>query len=295
MKRVVATCFLVLTLLTSSAALVHAQPLAGAEFLNADGSEVLAIVFSSQADLADSVPLEPKDYFPLGMGIRKNSRVSLVPFCVAKNRAENTCTLAQYFEVVVGEFIDSDRVMDTRYGAPGDRVSGQTSAFHGKAIGSPFTGYIFSGGGFGEARERYIQSFAIPKKVGYGEVASSSLLMDINGAGGVAVVGAIPGFLVGLLLDRETSGPGGLEQWDGAWKGAAIGAVFPFAVYGVQTLAKNRQHRRTIRELAKKEVRIENAFNLSRQIRENWTLSKGAQVSNRTYDDFVEFLNSTAR
>lgn len=266
-----------------------------ADDTNPSESALVVLNFSDDSSRdTDSEPLSPRDYFPLGMGIQKNSRVSLVPFCVAKNRTENMCTLAQYFEVEVGEYIDSDRVMDTRYGAPGDRVTGQTSAFHGKAIGSPFTGYIFSGGGFKESLERYLQTFKVPEKVSYGAVAGSSLLIEYNGVGGAALAGAVPGLLAGLFLNRESfrTGEG---QWKSGWKGAVIGAVFPFAVYGVQTLVMNGQHRRTIRVLAKKSVRIENAFNLSRQIRENWTLSKGARVSERTYEAFVDFLNSTVQ
>ncbi len=247
---------------------------------------VLVLDFSLNAqDASESEPLSPQDYYPLGMGVRKNGDISLIPFCVAKNPRENSCTYAQYFEVKSGHYSDSDRAMDITHGAPEGRITGQKTPFHGRAIGKPFSGYVFSGGGYEEFVQKYVQSFDEPEEHTYEEVLDCDSCQPAFQVFAFATIGALVGGAIWSGKLDDLGGPG-------MGMGAAAGAAIPFAVALVRYGSERHQLRKFKRNQVRTESRILDAFSKSKRLRENWTLINGLKVSSKTYDAFVEFLNA---
>ncbi len=249
------------------------------------------IIFDSSGESTndpDNVPLDPKNYYPLGMGIRKDSNTSLVPFCIALHRVEKNCTYAQYFEVESGEFRDSDRAMNTTYGAPRDRVAGQEFAFHGKAIGVPFTGYVFGSGAFDEELQKYLAGFKLPESFTFFE-AENDLALSDPGTFGLSLFTGIVGGLIGGLFKMPAYGEFNTRNMG---RGAAIGAVAPHVVILGMSIHSQLHLKKVKRQIARRGARILDAFSESKKISENWTLIKGVRVPERTYDTFVEFLQS---
>jgi len=246
---------------------------------------------SADHQSGDSKPLTPREYFPLGMGIRKDDDHLLVPFCIAKNPELNSCTWIQYFEIVVGQYRDSDRVIDTQYGVPTDRVTGKEESYHGTPVGYPFTGYVFSGLGIKEAYQEFLSAKSRPDVPGYWDVFDSDegtiTNIDFMGEIGVGMLGL--GAVGGLIGHLQ---PGGTYN-DGLYGfviGASVGVATPFVRAAIVHSKYGRKSRRFKRDQKFRAKSIPNSFEQSKRIQENWTILGGVPVSDRAYDAFVDFL-----
>jgi len=267
---------------------------------------VCALVFANDRDMPESVitlifedsaspdgesePLSPRDYFPLGIGIRKDRNTSLVPFCIAIHRTEKNCVLAQYFELEFGTVMEADRVMNVDYGAPSTEAPRSGGNFHGRSVGKPFTGYVFSGGGFKSFVQDQIGSTKIPKAKSFRDVermdffAGSAAAMTLFTAFGT-------GFIASMFNKPE---PGSPNMTNFGW-GAVAGAAAPHLVAMGISLHSKAQVARIKKMLRRKEARLFDAFTASKRTSENWTFVSGKKVSSKTYDAFVEFLDSTVQ
>ncbi len=252
---------------------------------------LMTLIFEdSVSSEGDSEPLSPRDYFPLGMGIRKDRKTSLVPFCIAIHRTEKNCVLAQYFELEFGTVMEADRVMNVDYGAPSTDVARSGGNFFGRSIGLAFTGYVFSGGGFKSLVQNQIKSTKIPHAKSFRDIERTDFFAG-SGATMTFFTAFGTGFIASMFNKPE---PGSPNMKNFGW-GAVAGAAAPHIVAMGISLHSKAQVARMKKMLRRREARLLDAFTTSKRTSENWTLVSGYKVSSQSYDEFVEFLNSTGR